>query len=119
MDTQNKPIEKACAIVGSQAALARIMGVKPAMVNQLIKGHRPVPIEHCLAIERATNGQVTRQALRPDDFLKIWPDLARVDPVLKSLMAKAAKAGLIEQRTGPDDRRAKKPAKKSNVKVSG
>lgn len=119
MDTQNTPIEEACEIVGSQAELARIMGVTPAMVNQLIKGHRPVPIEHCLAIERATNGQVTRQALRPDDFLKIWPDLARVDPVLKSQMAKAAKAGLIERRTGPADRRVRTQSKKSNSKVSG
>lgn len=119
MDTQNTPIEEACEIVGSQAELARIMGVTPAMVNQLIKGHRPVPIEHCLAIERATDGRVTRQALRPDDFLKIWPDLAKADPVLKSQMAKAAKAGLIERRTGLADRRVKAQSKKSNVKVSG
>lgn len=30
----------------------------------------------CLAIERATGGQVTRQDLRPDDYWLIWPDLA-------------------------------------------
>ena len=43
----------------------------------------------------------------------------KADPVLKSQMAKAAKAGLIERRTGPAERRAKKPAKNQNVKVSG
>lgn len=31
---------------------------------------------HCLAIERATNGQVTRAELRPDDYWLIWPDLS-------------------------------------------
>lgn len=36
---------------------------------------RGTPIEHCMAIERATNGAVTRQELRPDDYWLIWPDL--------------------------------------------
>jgi DNA-binding transcriptional regulator YdaS (Cro superfamily) len=30
----------------------------------------------CLAIERTTNGAVTRRDLRPDDCASIWPDLA-------------------------------------------
>jgi DNA-binding transcriptional regulator YdaS (Cro superfamily) len=34
-----------------------------------------VPAIHCLTIERATNGVVTRQELRPDDYWLIWPDL--------------------------------------------
>lgn len=36
---------------------------------------REVPIEHCLQIELATNGRITRKELRPNDFWKIWPDL--------------------------------------------
>lgn len=36
---------------------------------------RGVPVEHCLAIERATSGAVTRQELRPNDYWLIWPDL--------------------------------------------
>lgn len=31
----------------------------------------------CVAIERETNGEVTRQMLRPNDFWLIWPDLAK------------------------------------------
>ena len=37
-------------------------------------GRLPSPA-NCLAIERATNGAVTRQDLRPADFWLIWPDL--------------------------------------------
>ena len=29
----------------------------------------------CVAIERATNGQVTRKDLRPHDWKDIWPEL--------------------------------------------
>lgn len=30
----------------------------------------------CVAIERATNGAVTRKDLRPHDWRDIWPELA-------------------------------------------
>lgn len=36
---------------------------------------RGVPIEHCAAIEQATNGAVRRWDLRPTDWWKIWPEL--------------------------------------------
>lgn len=80
MHTNKSPIERACEAVGSQAEMARILGVTPAMVNQLTKGHRPIPIEHCYAIETATGGVVTRRELRPDDWQKIWPDLMHLAP---------------------------------------
>jgi len=74
MNANKSPIERACNAVGSQAEMARILGVTPAMINQLVKGLRPVPIEHCYAIEAASG--VTRRELRPDDWQKIWPDFA-------------------------------------------
>lgn len=49
-----------------------------AQIRQWQHGYanrRPGPA-HCLAIERATNGAVTRRDLRPDDCHLIWPDLA-------------------------------------------
>lgn len=76
MDTSKSPVEIACDVVGSQAEMARILGVTPAMVNQLVSGRRPVPLEHCAAIEQATAGAVTRRDLRPDDWARIWPELA-------------------------------------------
>lgn len=48
-----------------------------AQIRQWQHGYanrRPGPA-HCLAIERATEGAVTRRDLRPDDFHLIWPDL--------------------------------------------
>jgi len=99
METQKTPFKVACDIVGSQAEMARILDITPGMVSQLVNGHRPVPIEHCLAIERAVSGQVTRQSLRPKDFRRIWPDLAEADPILEAQLTEAAKAGLIERRT--------------------
>ena len=39
------------------------------------KASGDVPIRHCVDIERATNGAVTRKDLRPDDWQAIWPEL--------------------------------------------
>lgn len=73
-------IDRAARALGSQRALAVAVGVTKAAVWQWkSKDHkgkgRKVPVEHCLAIERATNGAVTRRDLRPDDYWLIWPDL--------------------------------------------
>jgi len=38
----------------------------------------PSPI-YAAAIERATNGQVTRRDLRPHDWRNIWPELAALE----------------------------------------
>ena len=71
-----KKLKAACAAAGGQALLAQRLGVTAAAVNHWVKGLRPVPIQHCAAIERATGGVVTRQDLRPDDWHLIWPELA-------------------------------------------
>lgn len=46
--------------------LARTIGVTPVMVSQWKLGIRQVPAERCPDIERATNGAVTCEELRPD-----------------------------------------------------
>lgn len=98
----------------------RIGAKSDAQIRQWQHGYadrRPSP-ENCLSIERATDGMVTRQDLRPDDYWLIWPDLS--DPGLAihaaspqevapqpapdkekmdHLMAEAAQAGLIERRS--------------------
>lgn len=51
---------------GGQAALARALGVTPQAVSQWVKGTRPVPPRHAIAIELATG--VSRHDLRPDIF---------------------------------------------------
>lgn len=47
---------------------------------QVLTGRKFPSPALCLAIERATNGQVTRQELRPGDYWLIWPDLAHLAP---------------------------------------
>lgn len=61
---------------GSGARLARAIGVQPQLMWQWTAGVRPVPIERCVPIERATDGAVTRRDLRPDDWQEIWPEIA-------------------------------------------
>ena len=72
METHKTPIERACDAAGSQAELARLINMSPSMVNQMVKGTRPVPVEYCVAIEKATKGAVTRRELC-DEWQRIWP----------------------------------------------
>lgn len=63
-----KPITKAVDVAGGQSALAKAINVAPPVVWQWLKGLRPVPAHHCIPIEDATGGKVTRYDLRPDVF---------------------------------------------------
>jgi DNA-binding transcriptional regulator YdaS (Cro superfamily) len=69
------PIERACDKAGSQARLARILQVSPTVVNQWVRGVRPVPAPYCPQIEIETG--VSRKELRPNDWQLIWPELAK------------------------------------------
>jgi DNA-binding transcriptional regulator YdaS (Cro superfamily) len=60
------------SVRGRQAALAAATGLSPAYIWQMANGIRPVPIKRCIAIERATQGSVTRYELRPNDHHLIW-----------------------------------------------
>ena len=50
----------------SQVATARIVGVSPQAVSEILRRGKRVPAEWCLPIETATAGAVTRHDLRPD-----------------------------------------------------
>lgn len=89
-----KQLDKAIEIVGGVGKLAAAVGVvQGAVSNWRIRGS-VVPPEHCATIEAATNGMVTRRDLRPDDWQKIWPELAAAQslqtPVATSSVAQAA-----------------------------
>ena len=62
---------------GRTMKLARDIGRPPAMVSQWKLGLRPVSPKDAIAIERATNGEVTRADCRPDDWRLIWPEFAK------------------------------------------
>lgn len=69
-------IIQAVEIAGSQKALADLVGVSHQTVWAWIDRGTVRP-EYGAAIEKATNGVVTRKAMWPDTWETIWPELAR------------------------------------------
>ena len=65
---------------GRSAALAAHLRLPPSFVAKMKAGVKAVPIAHMAAIERFTDGAVTRRDLRPDDAHLIWPELAESEP---------------------------------------
>jgi DNA-binding transcriptional regulator YdaS (Cro superfamily) len=70
------PVDLAAEVVGSQAALASVLGVTRAAVSQWKDEGRKVPAEHCPVIERATGGRVRCEDLRPDVAWNVLRDQA-------------------------------------------
>ena len=61
---------------GNAARLARKIGVLAPEISRWASGKRSVPVKWCLPIEHATGGEVTRKELRPNDWMRYWPELA-------------------------------------------
>jgi DNA-binding transcriptional regulator YdaS (Cro superfamily) len=64
-------LEAAIAVLGSQAALGKAVGVSQPAVSQILSGGKRVPAEWVLPIERATReagNEVSRYELRPDIY---------------------------------------------------
>ena len=59
-------LKMAIAQLGSQVAVARVVGVTPQAVSEIVRRGRRVPAEWCLAIEQASGGTVSAHDLRPD-----------------------------------------------------
>lgn len=58
------PLEKAILILGNRSQLAKKIGITPWAVSRWDVNQPPK--KRCLAIEAATDGQVTAEELRPD-----------------------------------------------------
>ncbi len=58
-------LDRAIELFGSQAALAAQLNLRQSHVA-MWKHRRSVPAEYCPLIERATNGKVRCEQLRPD-----------------------------------------------------
>ena len=65
---KNLHLERASTIAGSQSELARSLGVNRALINHMTAGRRSVTAEMAVAIEKITEGAVSRADLRPDLF---------------------------------------------------
>ena len=77
MQHDHHPIDRAAMAAGGRVRLADTLNVTVAAISNWKA--RGVPIQHCAAIERISGGTVTRQELRPDDWQRIWPELAASD----------------------------------------
>jgi len=95
-DWRMNGIQRACEYLGGQTALAAKIDVKQPTVSEWVRGERPIPLERCVEIERATDRTVMRWDLRPEDWYRIWPELIGAEgaplPFPKGAKANAAKA---------------------------
>ena len=82
-------IRRAVEAAGGQAALARLLNVKPPTVNQWVGGERPLSAERCPEIEAATG--VRCEELRPDVTWHRIPDPDWPHPAGRPLIDVAAK----------------------------
>lgn len=62
---------------GRSVAVALALGIRPPTVSDWVRGNNVIPVDRCVAIERATDGAVTRKDLRPSDWQDHWPELAQ------------------------------------------
>lgn len=65
---------------GRGVRLAAALHVPASFVAKMASGDKPIPLEHATAIEQFTCGAVTRKAIRPNDWSRIWPELAESEP---------------------------------------
>ncbi|MEC3764994.1 transcriptional regulator [Cupriavidus sp. SS-3] len=63
---------------GTAARLASGLGVSPSFLSQMAKGTAAISPERCVLIEQHTLGVVGRRDLRPQDWHRIWPELANL-----------------------------------------
>lgn len=78
------------------AEFARQLDVSPDQLRQWVFGYAgriPGPVS-CVRIEKVTNGAVTRRDLRPDDWERIWPELAYADENTAAAPAQKARAAI-------------------------
>lgn len=61
---------------GRISALANHIGIPASYANRMVKGLKPVSVNHAAAIESFTAGAVTRQDMFPTTWQRIWPELA-------------------------------------------
>lgn len=66
---------------GGAASLAEKLSISPSFLSQIAARTCAVSPERCVEIELATNGEVTRKDLRPDDWERIWPELSEKEGV--------------------------------------
>ncbi|MEY2666377.1 MAG: hypothetical protein RLZZ384_548 [Pseudomonadota bacterium] len=60
-------IEKIIEFFGTQYRLAKALNIKPQNVTQWIAANQ-IPLKQAINIEKASNGKITREQIRPDIY---------------------------------------------------
>lgn len=56
--------------------LAQALDISPSHLSQMASGKTNISPARAVQIENATSGAVSRRDLYPEDWEKIWPELA-------------------------------------------
>lgn len=62
---------------GTLGKIAKLINSHSPDISRWASGERPVPPHKALALEKATNGSVTRKELLPNDWPSFWPELKK------------------------------------------
>ena len=65
---QNPAVLRAIELAGSQQALADALGCRQSAISKRLYGYVPVTGEWAVEVERALEGAITREQIRPDLF---------------------------------------------------
>jgi DNA-binding transcriptional regulator YdaS (Cro superfamily) len=68
LDETDPRIAQAIEIVGSQKKLAEAAGCEQQTISKLLNRQRRISAEIAVAIDKATEGRVSKHTLRPDIF---------------------------------------------------
>ena len=71
-------LERAAKILGGWPRVSAVTGASQSAPFMWRKRQR-VPPEYCAPLEQATERQVMRWELRPEDWHRIWPELRAVE----------------------------------------
>lgn len=76
--TRQDAAARVVAEFGGHGGVAKVLGYTDRRnVWPWTSGQRDFPPEHCVTIEMKSDGRITRQELRPQDWQAIWPELAQ------------------------------------------
>lgn len=84
-ESQKRAVQQAVSILGGQSALARVLGIRQAMVWKWCNGKARVCAENVLPIARAVEHKVRAHQIRPDlypvDFPVVPADEQRITSI--------------------------------------
>lgn len=60
---------------GNATKLAAALGILPSFLSQMASGERAITAERAAALEKYTDGAITRRETHPDTWQDIWPEL--------------------------------------------